>query len=226
LTIREPENNIVRMAYYALASALSGTQTMALCCYDEAYTIPSEHASLLSLRTMQLLQEEVGVGDTVDPLGGSYYVEALTSEMERRIRAEMQRIDDLGGIVKCVASGYIQKTVARQAYEEEKRIRSGAKVKVGVNKYVSDERSSREVELHEFDPAVQNEQIERFHRIRDGRDTAAAAAALARLRDRAAKSEENLMPHILDCVRAYCSVGEMSGVFKEVFGEFKEPIDF
>jgi methylmalonyl-CoA mutase N-terminal domain/subunit len=226
LTIREPENNIVRMAYYALASALSGTQTMALCCYDEAYTIPSEHSSLLSLRTMQLIQEEVGACDTVDPLGGSYYVEALTSEMERRIAAEMERIDDLGGIVKCVENGYIQKTVARQAYEEEKRIRSGRKVKVGVNKYVADERSSRQVELHEFDPAVQSEQIARFARIRETRDGAAAAAALAKLRDRAANSADNLMPHILDCVRAYCSVGEMSGVFKDVFGGFREPIDF
>jgi methylmalonyl-CoA mutase N-terminal domain/subunit len=226
LTIREPENNIVRMAYYALASALSGTQTMALCCYDEAYTIPSEHAALLSLRTMQIIQEEVGACDTVDPLGGSYYVEALTSEMERRIAAEMERIEGLGGIVKCVASGYIQKTVARQAYEEEKRLRSGQKVKVGVNRYVADERAAREVELHEFDPAVQSEQIARFRRIRETRDAAAAAAALGKLRDRAAKSDENLMPHILDCVRAYCSVGEMSGVFKDVFGGFREPIDF
>lgn len=226
LTIKEPENNIVRMAYYSLASALSGTQTMALCCYDEAYTIPSEQAALVALRNMQILQEEVGVCDTVDPLAGSYYVESLTSEMERRIVSEMKRIEELGGIVKCVSDGYIQKTVARQAYEEEKRIRSGEKVKVGVNKYASEEKVSREVELHEFDPKVRDEQIARFARVKSDRDRGAADAALSKLRDKAANTSENLMPHIMDCVRAYCSVGEMSGVFKDVFGEFEEPIDF
>ncbi len=225
LTIQEPENNIVRMAYYALASALSGTQTMALCCYDEAYTIPSERASLISLRTMQLLQEEVGVCDTVDPLAGSYYVEALTGEMQRRIQGEMARIDGLGGIVRCVADGYIQKTVARQAYEEERRIRSGEKVKVGVNKYATEKQASHEVELHEFDEAAQKEQIARLDEARKSRDGAAAKACLERLRDRAANTSENLMPYILECVRAYCTVGEMSLVLKEVFGEFKEPID-
>ncbi len=226
LAIREPENNIVRMAYYSLASALSGTQTMALCCYDEAYTIPSEKAALVALRTMQILQEEVSVCDTVDPLAGSYYVESITNEMEKLIVAEMKRIDDLGGIVKCIADGYIQKTISRQAYEEEKSIRSGEKVKVGVNKYATEEKASLEMELHEFDSRVQDAQIASFKKIKAQRDGPAAAAALDKLRDKAANTDENLMPHILDCVWAYCSVGEMSGVFRDVFGEFKEPIDF
>ncbi len=226
LAIREPENNIVRMAYYSLASALSGTQTMALCCYDEAYTIPSEKAALVALRTMQILQEEVSVCDTVDPLAGSYYVESITNEMENLIVAEMKRIDELGGIVKCIADGYIQKTISRQAYEEEKSIRSGEKVKVGVNKYATKEKASLEMELHDFDSKVQDAQIASFKKIKTQRDATAASAALDKLRDKAANTDENLMPHILDCVRAYCSVGEMSGVFRDVFGEFKEPIDF
>jgi methylmalonyl-CoA mutase N-terminal domain/subunit len=226
LTIAEPENNIVRTAYYALASALSGTQTMALCCFDEAYTIPSEKASLIALRTMQLMQEEIGVCDTVDPLAGSYYIEWLTSEMEKRIAEEMKRIDDLGGIVKCIANGYIQKLVSKQAYEEEKKIRSGEIPKVGVNKYVSEESASREVQLHEFNPKVQEEQIERLQEVKAKRDSAEVEKTLAALRDKAANTQENLMPSIMDCVRAYCTVGEMSNVFRDVFGEFREPIDF
>jgi methylmalonyl-CoA mutase N-terminal domain/subunit len=226
LTIAEPENNIVRTAYYALAGALSGTQTMALCCYDEAYTIPSEQASLIALRTMQIMQEEIGVCDTVDPLAGSYYIEWLTSEMEKRIVEEMKRIDELGGIVKCISNGYIQKLVSKQAYEEEKKIRSGEIPKVGVNKYTSEKEASRDVQLHEFDPKVQEEQVRRLAEVKSKRDSAAVESALAALRDKAANTEENLMPGIMDCVRAYCTVGEMSDVFRDVFGEFKEPIDF
>ena len=226
LTIAEPENNIVRTAYYALASALSGTQTMALCCFDEAYTIPSEQASLIALRTMQIMQEEIGVCDTVDPLAGSYYIESLTSEMEKRIVDEMKRIDELGGIVKCIANGYIQKLVSKQAYEEEKKIRSGDIPKVGVNKYKSEDSEAREVQLHEFDSKVQEEQINRLSKVKAKRDSAEVEKALTVLRDKAANTEENLMPCIMDCVRAYCTVGEMSDVFRDVFGEFREPIDF
>lgn len=223
LTIEEPENNIIRTAYYALASALSGTQTMALCCYDEAYTIPSEKASLIALRTMQILVEEVGVCDTVDPLAGSYYIEWLTNEMERRIVAEMERIERLGGIVKCVEDGYIQRLVAKQAYEEEKAIQEGRKIKVAVNRYRTEERVLREVKLHEFDPKVQAEQIDKLRRIKKERSNEEAERRLSILR-RKAETDENLMPYIMDCVRAYCTVGEMTAVFREVFGEFHEPV--
>ncbi|MCK9460450.1 MAG: methylmalonyl-CoA mutase family protein [Proteobacteria bacterium] len=226
LTIEEPENNIVRTAYYALASALSGTQTMALCCYDEAYTIPSERSSLIALRTMQILQEEVGLCDTVDPFGGSYYVEALTSEIERRIVDEMAKVDRMGGIVRCVENGTIQRIVARQAYDEERKIRSGEIPKVGVNRYRTEEKASREVQLHELDPRNREEQIARLGAVKARRDAAEVARCLAKLRDKAAATQENLMPHLMDCIRAYCTVGEMSAVFCEVFGEFQEPIDF
>jgi methylmalonyl-CoA mutase N-terminal domain/subunit len=225
LTIAEPENNIIRTAYYALASALSGTQTMALCCYDEAYTIPSEKASLIGLRTMQIIQEEIGACDTVDPLAGSYYVEWLTSELEKRFVAEMERIEGLGGIVKCIENGYIQNLVSKQAYEEELAIRSGKLPKVGVNRYRSEEEVSREVELHQFKPEVQKGQIERLAQIKAQRSADQVRRTLAALRDKAANTGENLMPMIMDCIRSYCTVGEMSNVFREVFGEFQEPID-
>jgi methylmalonyl-CoA mutase N-terminal domain/subunit len=146
--------------------------------------------------------------------------------MARRIVAEMERIDGLGGIVKCIENGYIQQTVAKQAYEEEKAIRSGEKVKVGVNKYRSEEKSAREVELHELDPRVREEQIARLSKVKAERDDAAVAAALDKLRDKAANTDENLMPHLMDCIRAYATVGEMSKVFVEVFGEFREPSIF
>ncbi|MDI7267409.1 MAG: methylmalonyl-CoA mutase family protein [Myxococcota bacterium] len=221
LTIEQPENNIVRAAYYALASALSGTQTMALCCHDEAYTIPSERASLLALRTMQVLVEETGVCDTVDPLAGSYYVEALTNEMENRIVEEMRRVRTSGGIVHAISTGAIQRLVAAQAYRRELDIRAGKIPIVGVNRYRMDE-AARPVELHPYGEAAAREQIAKLRKIRAERDGAAVRKALDALREKAS-GRDNLMPCTLDAVRAYASVGEIAGVFREVFGEFDEP---
>ncbi len=223
LTIEQPENNIVRGAYYALISALSGTQTMALCSYDEAYTIPTEKAALLSLRTMQILVEEMGLADTVDPLGGSYYVEWLTNEIERRIVAEMKRVDEeWGGIVRAVANGDVQRAVAHQAYLYEKGLQEGTIVKVGVNKYRMEE-EERDVQLHQYRPEQAEAQIARLNKVRAERDGAAVSQALDSLRQ-AAESGDNLMPYFMDAVRTYATLGEMTGVLKEVFGEFREPV--
>ncbi|MGE5264611.1 MAG: methylmalonyl-CoA mutase [Acidobacteriota bacterium] len=232
LTIEEPENNIVRGAYYALISALSGAQTMALCCYDEAYTIPSEKASLISLRTMQILADEMGLTDTVDPLAGSYYVEWLTNEMERLIAAEMKRVDtEMGGIVQAISQGRVQAEVARQAFLYEQKLQRGEIVKVGVNKYRADQSSvSSEVELHEYKPAATEEQLRRLAQVKAERDGAAVQAALARVRQDAQSGVDgrgaNLMPAMLQAVRAYATVGEITGVLKQVFGEFREPVRF
>ena len=232
LTIEEPENNIVRGAYYALISALSGAQTMALCCYDEAYTIPSEKASLISLRTMQILADEMGLTDTVDPLAGSYYVEWLTNEMERLIASEMKRVDtEMGGIVQAISMGLVQAEVARQAFLYEQRLQRGEIVKVGVNKYRTEQSSvSSEVELHEYKPAATEEQLRRLAQVKDGRDGAAVQAALARVRQDAQSGVDgrgaNLMPAMLQAVRAYATVGEITRVLKQVFGEFREPVRF
>ena len=216
LTIQQPENNIVRGAYYALSSALSGTQTMALCSYDEAYTIPSEHAARLSLRTMQMLMHEIGACDTVDPLAGSYFVETTTNEMERMILEVMGGLEEAGGIVPAIAEGRVQADVSRQAYELEKRIRSGDFPKVGVNCFEEDE-EDREVEFHPYRAEEAEKQTARLARVRAERDEAAVARTLEALRG-AAEAGDNSMPAALDAVEAYATVGEVCATLNQVFG--------
>jgi len=230
-TVQEPENNIVRGAYLALAAALSGAQTMALPTYDEAYTIPSPKAQLIALRTMQICAEETGAADTVDPLAGSYFVEALTGEMEARIRDELARVERLGGMVEAVKSGAIQAEVARQAYRFEQQMLSGEYPKVAVNRHVAPD-AAREaaaqaaaLELYAFDPKAALAQVAKLRRLRRERDPAAVTRTLGRLRD-AARGADNLMPPILEAVRAYATLGEMAGVLREVWGEHKEPLVF
>ena len=225
--VQEPENNIVRGAYIALAAALSGAQTMALPTYDEAYTIPSAKAQLIALRTMQICAEESGAADTVDPLAGSYHVEALTSAMETQILEEMARVERMGGIVEAVKSGALQAEVARQAYLFEQKLASGEIPKVGANCHVGDRPAEpdREVELYAFDPQVAAAQVARLERIRRDRDNGAAARALARLSDEA-RSTGNLMYPVLEAVRAYATLGEIARALKDVFGEHKEPVKF
>ncbi len=225
LTIEEPENNIVRGAYYALISALSGTQTMALCSYDEAYTIPSKKAAKISLRTMQILADEMGLTDTVDPLAGSYYIEWLTNEMEKKIVEWMNKVEEKGGMIKAVESGYIQEEVSYQAYLYEKGIQSGEIIKIGVNKYVTADREDRDVEFHPFNPEIADEQKKRLQDVKSSRDEGTVKEALSALKQ-AAQRSENLMPYILKAVRCYATLGEITKIFKEVFGEFKEPVAF
>jgi len=226
LTAEQPENNIVRGAYYALISALSGAQTMALCCFDEAYTIPSEYAQRISLRTMQLLIEEMGLTDTADPLGGSFYVETLTNRMRDEMERIMAEVDAEGGIVKQVSEGIVQARVSAQAYQRQRDIESGAFRKVGINCYRSDEAEpEREVEFHPYNEADARAQIASLARVRAERDAAAVARALARVRADAA-SGVNLMPAIVEAVKAYASVGEITQEMVEVFGRYREPVRF
>ncbi len=222
LTVQQPENNIIRGAYYALISALSGTQTMALCSYDEAYTIPSKKAALLSLRTMQILADEMGLRDTVDPLAGSYYIESLTNEMEKKIAECMQTVEEFGGMIKAIESGYVQREVSRQAYLHEKKIQSGEIPKIGVNKYMMDE-DTAEVEIHPFNPRLAEEQKDRLQKVKKERDESEVDASLRDL-EKAAKADENVMPPVLRAVKSYATLGEITKVFKRTFGEFKEPI--
>ena len=223
LTKEEPENNIVRSAYYALAAALSGAQTMALCSYDEAYTIPTPHSALISLRTLQLLMDEVGLRDTVDPLAGSYFIETLTKQMEEKIVEEMAKIDKMGGMVKAISAGYIQKEVARQAYEFEKGVQSGELIKIGVNKYTGGEQG--EVELHEYSDKSAIEQIKDLKELRRTRNNQEVSRSLKAL-EKAARDKVNVMPYLVDCCKAYATVGEMTGVFRDIFGQFVEPSIF
>ena len=221
LTIEQPENNIVRGAYYALISALSGTQTMALCSYDEAYTIPSKKAAQVSLRTMQIMAEEMGIADTVDPLAGSYYVESLTNQMDDLICGVMKEVRGTGGIVDGIATGAIQNAVSRQAYETERKIQSGEIRKVGVNCYQVEE-EEHEVEMHPYEPTKVAVQVGRLERVRQRRDADAASRALDRVRTDAAAGT-NVMPALIDAVKAYATVGELAGIFRDEFGEFREP---
>jgi methylmalonyl-CoA mutase N-terminal domain/subunit len=224
LTIEQPENNIVRGAYYALIAALSGAQTVALCCYDEAYTIPSEKAQRISLRTMQILIEEMGLCDTVDPLGGSYYVEALTDEMEAKMRDAMAKVDAEGGIVSAVAEGRIQDQVSRHAYERELALENGEMRKVGVNCYRIDEEDP-DVEFHPTKPEDLDLQIKSLGAIKDERDQAQVDKTLAKL-EADAKQGVNVMPAIMDAVQAYATVGEMTDALTRVYGRFDEPVRF
>ncbi len=221
LTIEQPENNIVRGAYYALISALSGTQTMALCSYDEAYTIPSQRAAQISLRTMQIMADEMGIADTVDPLAGSYYVESLTNEMDDLITGVMKDVRGSGGVVEGIATGRVQNAVSRQAYETERQIQSGDIPKVGVNCYQVDE-EDHEVEMHPYEPGKVQVQIDRLDAVRARRDADAVARTLDTLRTDAA-AKRNVMPALVNAVKAYATVGEMAQVLREVYGEFQEP---
>ena len=222
LTKKEPENNIVRGAFYALAAALSGAQTIALCSYDEAYTIPTPHSALLSLRTLQIVMEEVGLRDTVDPLAGSYFIETLTKQMEEKIVEEMERIEKMGGMAEAVEQGFVQKLVAQQAYQFEKDLQAGKLKKVGVNLYADESKKEEDVELHEYDPSVIDQQIERLKEVRRERNDKEVTKALKELK-KAAEEGKNVMPYLVTAVKAYATVGEMTNVFREVFGEFNEP---
>lgn len=220
LTKAEPENNIMRGAYYGLAAALAGAQSTALCSFDEAYAIPTERSALLSLRTLQILMDEVGLRDTVDPLAGSYFMETLTKQMEEKIWEEMRDVEAHGGIVKAVSQGYVPRKLAWQAYEFERDVQRGELIKVGVNKYVTSE--EEEVELHEYNEEWAECQMNDLAELKRTRDGAAVAATLKVL-EGVARKGENVMPALVECCKAYATVGEMADVFRDVYGLYKEP---
>ena len=225
LTFEQPEVNIVRGAYYALISALSGAQTMALCSYDEAYTIPTEYSARISLRTMQLLIEEMGLTETVDPLGGSFYVETMTNQMRAKMEEIMAQTDAEGGIVKLVSEGIIQSRVSAQAYGMQRAIDGGSFRKVGVNCYRNDKEDEHAVEFHPYNEDDARAQIASLNRVRAERDEPAVQAALVRLRADA-ESGRNVMPALVEAVKAYASVGEMTTEMVKVFGRYREPVRF
>jgi methylmalonyl-CoA mutase N-terminal domain/subunit len=198
---------------------------MALCCFDEAYTIPTEYAQRISLRTMQLLIEEMGLTDTVDPLGGSYYIETLTNQMRTEMERIMAETDAEGGIVKLVSEGVIQARVSAQAYQMQRDIESGRFPKVGVNRYRSDDDAEHPVEFHPYKEDDARAQIAGLNRARAERDNAAVTRALQRVA-RDARAAVNLMPAIVDAVKAYASVGEITNQMVTVFGRYIEPVRF
>ena len=226
LTPQQPLNNLTRVATQALAAILGGTQSLHTDAYDEALAVPTEAAALLALRQQQVLAEETGVANTVDPLGGSWFVEALTSETERAAWRYLDEIDARGGMVKAVETGYPQREIADAAYRYQREFEAGERVVVGVNRFV-DAAEKLAVPVLQVPEGSLARQLARLERTRRERDNEAAGAALAALRDAAARPESsatNLMPHFIRCAEAYATLGEQCAVLREVFGEYREPV--
>jgi len=190
--------------------------------WDEAFAIPTEQTAELALRTQQVLAYETGVANVADPLGGSYFVEALTDRVEHEALAIIERIDRMGGMVPCIQNGLIQKEIALEAYRHQQRIENGEQVVVGVNKFSREEPERRQLELYEADASLGTRQREELARVKDSRDARQVAKVLARLRE-AAQGTESLMPPIIDAVKAYASLGEICTVLRQEFGVFREP---
>ena len=220
LTAQQPLNNVVRVTVQALAAVLGGAQSLHTNSLDETYALPSEEAVMVALRTQQILAEESGVANLVDPLGGSYAVEALTTKVENEAWAYIEKIDRLGGIIKAIETGYPQKEIAESAYRFQRQVDRGEKTVVGVNRYQLPE--ERKIELLQIDAEVERSQVERVKAWKRDRDSAAANAALRLVRE-ACESGENVMPPILDAVKKGVTVGEVSDVFRETFGVYQDP---
>ena len=221
LTKPQPLNNIVRTALQALSAVLGGAQSLHTNGLDEAYTIPSELAMKVALRTQQILADETGVTSVIDPLGGSYYVENLTSELERGIDDYMARIDEMGGVVAAIEQGFFQREISDTAYDFARRKASGDRPVIGVNKYV-DAENDQKVEVHKLDPESEARQISRLKQVRENRDQQRAEAALERLLTLARDDSANLMPATIEAVRAHLSMGEITGALRGVFGSYTE----
>lgn len=219
LTAHQPYNNVVRVTVQALAAVLGGTQSLHTNSLDETLALPTEEAVTIALRTQQILAEESGVTHTVDPLAGSYFVEALTDRVEREAMDYIRRIDEMGGMVAAIETGFPQKEIADASYRYQRQVDDGVKTVVGVNRYVMEE--TRRPETLKIDPAVEREQLERLARVKSARDSAELSASLESLR-RAAEDGSNLLPRMLRAVRAYATVGEICGSLTPVFGTYRE----
>jgi len=218
LTAQQPENNVVRVALQALAAVLGGTQSLHTNSMDEAWALPSEKAALLALRTQQVIAHETGVTDTVDPLGGSYFVEALTNQIERGAYDYFRSIEDVGGVIRALESGFLQREIAEAAYRYQQEVDRKEQITVGVNEYVSE--SPPNIPLLRVDKRGEEHHIRRLNEVRRQRDSRDVREKLRAL-EQAARGSPNLMPPLLDAVKAYATLGETMGVFREVFGEYQ-----
>ena len=224
LTAAQPYNNIVRVGIETMAAVLGGAQSIFTCAYDEAYQIPTEQSAEIALRTQQIIAYESGIARTVDPLGGSHYVEYLTDRMEEEILKVMKDIDDYGGVIKAIEEGYIQMRIARRAKERKEKVDSEERIVVGVNRFRREGQSEGVGETFKVNPKTRQQIVEKYNKVRDGRDNAAAEKCLTRLGGAAPNEQENLMPYLVDCAHAYATVGEMVSTLKRQWGEFQEPI--
>jgi methylmalonyl-CoA mutase, N-terminal domain len=220
LTAQQPEVNIVRTAIEALAAVLGGTQSLHTNSFDEALALPTEDAVRIALRTQQVIAHETGVVNTIDPLGGSYYVEELTNELERQAYEYFERIEQLGGVVQAIKENFFQREIADASFRYQSEVEADQRIVVGVNRYqLADE---QQIPIHRVDPQLETQQIERVQALKARRDPVAAEAALARLKDDAAHDDRNLMPAIVDAARVYVTMGEMCDAFRAVWGTWRE----
>jgi len=217
LTAQQPENNVVRVAIQALSAVCGGAQSLHTNSFDEALALPSEHAARIALRTQQILAHEAGGTDTADPLGGAYFIEALTSDLEERARELIERVDDLGGAVAAIEQGFVQAEIEASAFRYQSTVEAGDTVVVGVNRFAEDE--TERVELLQVDPESERRQRARTERVRAERDAAAVEAALAEVR-RVAETDENLLPPLREALRARSTVGELCGALRELWGTY------
>jgi methylmalonyl-CoA mutase N-terminal domain/subunit len=224
LTAQQPEVNIVRVALQALAGVLGGTQSLHTNSMDEALALPSAKAATLALRTQQVIAEECGVASTLDPLGGSFYVEALTDRIEQEVQDYFRRIEVLGGVIPAIEAGFMQREIAEAAFRYQQEVDRGERIIVGVNDYVTNEISA--TPILKMDPQGYARQVIRLRRVRAERDATVVQASLRDLTDAARDGKTNLMYPILDAVNAYATLGEITDVFRQVFGEYQEPVFF
>jgi methylmalonyl-CoA mutase, N-terminal domain len=222
LMAQQPYNNVVRVAIQALAAVLGGTQSLHTNSLDETYALPSEDAVTIALRTQQILAHESGVANTIDPLGGSYFIEALTRDMEREAKEYIRKIDDMGGMVRAVELGFPQREIADSAYWYQKAVDAKEKIVVGVNAF---EMEHEPIPLLEIDEAVARQQLARLRSVKKNRELAVVKRTLADLK-KAARDDQNLMPYILKCVKTYATLGEIMDALKDIYGEYEEPVTF
>jgi methylmalonyl-CoA mutase N-terminal domain/subunit len=218
LTAQQPENNVVRVTIQALAAVLGGTQSLHTNGRDEALSLPTEESARIALRTQQVIAYESGVSDTIDPLGGSYFLEYLTDEIEQRAAAYIEAIDDMGGMLQAIESGYVQKEIQEAAYEQQQALEKGDEVAVGVNRFQEEEEDS--IAIQSVDPAIETAQKESLAQFRSRRDDGKVAALLRRLED-AAHGDENLMPLLISCVENEITLGEICRTLRNVWGEYQ-----
>jgi methylmalonyl-CoA mutase N-terminal domain/subunit len=223
LTVQQPINNISRVAIQALAAVLGGAQSLHCDGYDEALALPSERAALIALRTQQIIAHETGALNTVDPLGGSYFIEKLTSELEEEAWDYFRKIDEMGGMVEAIDAGFPQKEIQESAYQYQRAVERGEKIIVGVNDYIMDTNELGDPNILQIDETVAGLQAERLGKLRAKRDASAAQRALDALKRGAEDPQVNTVPLLIDCARADCTLGEMCDALRPVFGEYQEP---
>lgn len=222
LTAQQPLNNIVRVAYEALASVLGGVQSLFTSSLDEGYAIPTEESAQVALRTQQILAYETGVGRTVDPLGGSYYIENLTDRFEEEIVKLMAKVEKMGNMIAAIKNGNIQKMILEEAYAHERKLKSGEKIMVGLNRFKVDE-TEKKIDLYQMNPDTARRQRERLSQVKAARKDGEVKSSLAKLK-KAAADKKNLMPNLVEALKAYATVGEITTILKESYGVFAEPV--